>query len=149
MNPRHVFWLDVATAVFAAALLCMQLLPQARAAESWDTTDKVLGTTAVALTIADWAQTRYMAKNPCANAGGGTDCTDPYYENGPIAKRFIGEHPSVGKVDRYFVASVATTLLVADWLSPPLRKAYLGFISVVQFGYVAHNYRVDVKMAFR
>jgi len=115
-------------------------------AEPWDKWDTALAGAAVTAIVIDWSQTRYMAKHPCINAGGGTDCPDPYYENGPIAKRFIGENPSVGKVDRYFAGYAATMLLVADWLSPPLRKGFLAFTTVVQIGYVSHNFRIGVKM---
>jgi len=138
MKPRRVLWIDVATAVVAAGLLCMLLLPQARAAEPWDTTDKVLGTTAVALQIVDWGQTRYIAKHP-----------EQYRESGPVTKRVIGEHPSVGQVDAYFVVYIATTLLIADRLSPPIRKVFLGVTSVIQISVTAHNRSIGVKMSFR
>ena len=116
-------------------------------AEPWDKWDTALGGAAVTAIAIDWSQTRWAAKNPCVD--GSTTCTDPYYENGIIAKRFIGESPTTGQVDRYFLAYAATTLLVADWLSPPLRKGFLALTTVVQIGYVSHNYRIGVKMALQ
>ena len=129
-------------------LLLLSFISSANA-EPWSKWDSALAGAAVTTIGIDWGQTRWMVKNPCINAGGGTDCPDPYYENGIIAKRFIGEHPTTGQVDRYFLAYAATTLLVADWLSPPLRKGFLALTTVVQIGYVSHNYRIGVKMALQ
>jgi len=118
-------------------LLLLSLIGDARA-ESWSKWDTALGSAAVTTLVIDWDQTRYMAKYP-----------GEFREDGTIAKRFIGESPTVGQVDRYFLASIATTLLIADWLSPPLRKGFLALTTVVQIGYVSHNYRIGVKMALQ
>jgi hypothetical protein len=102
-------------------------------AEPWDTTDKVLGTAAVATIIVDWGQTRYIAKHP-----------DQYDENNII----LGKHPSVEKVNAYFVGYIASTLLIADWLSTPNRKLFLGVISVFEIAVTAHNRSIGLKVAF-
>ena len=118
-------------------LLLLSFISSANA-EPWSKWDTALGSAAVSTLVIDWDQTRYMAKYP-----------GEFREDGIIAKRFIGEHPTTGQVDRYFLAYAATTLLVADWLSPPLRKGFLALTTVVQIGYVSHNYRIGVKMALQ
>jgi hypothetical protein len=128
-------------------LIFLSIIGYARA-EVWDTTDKVLAAASVTLIALDWGQTRWATKNPCANTPSGTGCDDPYRENGPIAKRVIGEHPSVGKVNAYFVTYIASTLLIADWLSPPNRKMFLGTITAIEIAFTAHNRSVGVKVDF-
>ena len=103
-------------------------------AEPWDTTDKVLGTTVVALQIVDWGQTRYLAKHPELG----------FYEN----NKLLGDHPSVGRVDVYFPALIVGTWLIADWLSPPNRKLFLGVVTVVNVAVTSRNRSIGLKVAF-
>ena len=147
MNPRLVFWFAYIATLAVGALVCLLLLSTARAAERWDTTDKVLGATALAFTVADWAQTRYIAQNPCINAGGGTDCADPYREVG-LARRFIGEHPTTGQVDRYFAGAIAVSALAAHYLPSTYRKGFLGGITLIELSVVARNRSIGLRMEF-
>jgi len=147
MNPRLVFWFAYIATLAVGALVCLLLLSTARAAERWDTTDKVLGATALAFTVADWAQTRYIAQNPCINAGGGTDCADPYREAG-LARHFIGEHPSTGQVDRYFAGTLVVWSLAAHYLPSAYRKWFLAGITVYELRVVAHNRSIGLRMEF-
>jgi len=65
-----------------------------------------------------------------------------------VAKRLIGEHPTVGQVDAYFVAYIASTLLIADWLTPQNRKLYLGVVTMISIVVTAHNRSIGVKIGF-
>lgn len=102
-------------------------------AEPWDTGDKVLGVAAVTTLVIDWGQTRYIAKHP-----------DKYREKNKI----LGEHPSVGRVNTYFVCYIAGTLLVADWFSPNNRKGFLMGLTIVEFSVTQKNKSIGVKWEF-
>mgnify|MGYP001559039085 CR=1 FL=1 len=127
-------------------LLCVLLLAgPVYAGEPWDKTDVALGAVAATLLVVDWGQTRYIAKHPCANAGGGTTCPDPYREVG-WAKHFIGERPTSGQVDAYFATSMILGALTAHYLPSTYRKWLLGSVAVVELSVVNHNYRIGIKM---
>jgi len=145
MKPRTVLWIDLVTAFVAGAFLYTLLFPQARAAEPWDRGDAALGAAALTATLIDWGQTRYIAKNPCPHAGGGTDCTDPYREGG-FARHFIGEHPTVGKVDRYFAIATVAGGLAAHFMPSACRKWFLGGIAVLELTVVNGNKRIGLKL---
>ena len=147
MPPRLVFWFAFIATLTVGAFFFLLLLTPARAAERWDDTDKILGATALAFTVADWAQTRYIAQNPCINAGGGTDCPDPYREVG-LARRFIGERPTTGQVDRYFTGVLVAGALAAHYLPSAYRKWFLAGITVYELRVVAHNRSIGLRMEF-
>jgi hypothetical protein len=147
MNPRLVFWFAFIATLILGAIVYVALLTPARAAERWDDTDKVLGATALAFTAADWAQTRYLAQNPCINAGGGTDCADPYREVG-LARHFIGERPTTGQVDRYFAGAIVVSALAAHYLPSAYRKWFLGGITLLELSVVANNRSIGLRMEF-
>ena len=147
MHPRLVFWFAFIATLTVGAFVWVLLLAPARAAERWDDTDKVLGATALTFTVADWAQTRYIAQNPCINAGGGTDCADPYREVG-LARHFIGERPTTGQVDRYFTGVLVAGALAAHYLPSAYRKGFLGGITLLEISVVANNRRIGLRMEF-
>ena len=99
----------------------------------WDKTDYVLGITAVAALVVDWGQTRYIAKHP---------------ETHREMNIFLGEHPSVGRVNTYFGGVILGTVILANWLSPTNRKAFLGTITAVELIVTHHNRGLGVKIAF-
>src|SRR6266853_3835043 len=57
----------------------------------------------------DWAQTRTIAKNP-----------NQLHETNPI----LGEHPSVGKVNNYFLSTLLGHWFLANALPPDARKLF-------------------------
>ena len=91
----------------------------------WSTADTYRQAAIIGLEIADWRQTRYIANHP-----------QDYYEMNPL----IGEHPSVGRVNTYFAASIASRALVSALLPPPYR-AWWQYISIGAQGFVViHNF---------
>jgi hypothetical protein len=102
-------------------------------ADPWDTTDKVLGATAVTALVLDWGQTRYIAKHP-----------DQFYEKNPL----LPTHPSVGRVNTHFVLAITGTLLIADYLSPSNRKVFLATMTVLELNVVGKNKSLGVRVDF-
>jgi hypothetical protein len=112
----------------------------------WSTDDTYRQIAVTALSVADWSQTRYMAKNPCAREGGGTACTDPFGEEG-LARPFIGAHPSVGKVNSYFAISIIANTAI-NYMLPSEWRARLQYAEiVVEAGTVRRNY-IGIKYGF-
>jgi len=105
----------------------------ALAGDPWDTTDKALGGAALASTLLDWSQTRYIARHP-----------DQYRELNPT----LPDHPTTGRVDAHFAGSIIIGGLVANWLSSDYRKGFLSGVTVIEVSTVAHNYSVGIKMQF-
>ena len=85
----------------------------------------------------DWAQTRTIAKNP-----------DRWKEIGPVTSRLLGDHPSVGQVNNYFLASTLANTLLAHQLPPEWRKIF----QYLNIGYGAQNnlknYKLGIGMTF-
>ena len=110
-------------------LLCGQSYAQNR---PWTESEKDLFAVHTALVLADWSQTRHIAKNP-----------NVYYEINPI----FGSHPSVEKVDIIFLATVIGSYYWFDMLDSK-REKYLITASVVRGVMVGHNLHLGIRMGF-
>ena len=106
---------------------------QVFAGDPWDTTDKVLGAAALTTWIIDWGQTRDIAKRP-----------NEFRE----LNVFLGEHPSVSKVDNYFVAVGIGGYLFANWLSSENRKTFLSVFTTIELINVGRNHGLGINIAF-
>ena len=86
----------------------------------------------VALHVIDWLQTRYIAKHPAG-----------FYELNP----FLGKHPSVLKVNMYFLGCIASTLVGASFL-PFWWAIGIGtwWIALETF-LVIRNYKIGIRFA--
>lgn len=102
-------------------------------AQNWSTQDKVLFATSSVLLVADWAQTRHIARNP-----------DRFFEKNPI----LGEHPSVGRVNTYFATTLVLNYIVTDALPPKWRTAYQAGLIGVELYVVGNNKRIGIRMDF-
>jgi hypothetical protein len=91
----------------------------------WDRTDRMLGYTALGAAVTDWGQARYIADNP-----------GKYQDR----NSFLGDHPSRGKVDAYFIWAIGGGYLLADTLPSRYRKLFLGGVALVEIT-VAHDNR--------
>jgi hypothetical protein len=99
----------------------------------WSREDTYRQTGFIALSGIDWMQTRKIANNP-----------DEYHENNPI----LGSHPSTGKVDAYFAASIAAHTAIAMALPPEYRK-WFQYVSIgVEAGVVASNFSIGLGVGF-
>ena len=100
---------------------------------SWDRTDSLLLTTALSTIAIDWAQTRDISRNP-----------QRFTEGNP----FLGSHPSVGRVDKYFALAMAGTAVTAGFLAPTPRKWFLGGVTAVEVVVIISNHRVGIRADF-
>jgi hypothetical protein len=122
-------------------LVVLAFASQATAGKFWseDKTTNGLIISANVLTVLDWAQTRYIADNP-----------DQFREVGP-AQKFIGEHPSTGEVNSYFMASILLMNGVGYFLPEsavtfgrkwnPKKSLYVG-VTAIEGVTVANNFIV-------
>jgi hypothetical protein len=114
--------------------------PLSAFADDWTLPQYSLGAVALAATVVDYGQTRWIAEN----------CHEPirkgcYGEVNPI----LGRHPSIGKVNAYFAIVPATQYLIADGLlSGTRRTAFLGVIAGLEIAVTAHNAKVGYRMSF-
>ena len=105
----------------------------AYAGDPWDRTDKVLGVGAATMLMIDWGQTRYIAKHP-----------ERYTET----NRILGEHPSVGSVNNYFLAVGIGSYFLANALPSEYRKAMLAGAIAVDIYYTKRNRGLGIKVEF-
>ncbi|HEX4584804.1 MAG TPA: hypothetical protein VH183_08230 [Burkholderiaceae bacterium] len=106
---------------------------QAHAADSWSNADLMRQGIFTAVEIIDWGQTRYLAKHP-----------DRYHEINP----FLGQHPSVGRVDTLFSVSLVANAGVT-WVLPARYRPYWQWGRIgIEAGLIAHNARIGIRMDF-
>lgn len=115
------------------ALSLLSIIPICQAKDEWDTLDKSLATAAIASTVIDWRQTQQIAKSSLI-----------YHENNKI----LGEHPSINKVNTYFISSLVIGSLIADNLPSSYRKGFLVGITTTEILYVRHNLHIGVGVKF-
>lgn len=115
---------------YAALLL---LLAAPCHAQEWTTTDTAYEAAYLVLHTADWSQTRYISKH-----------CDQFEEGNGI----LGDCPSVGRVDCYFLATGLLHIGVAHILPPDWRRGFQLVTISVEAGAVAHNYKLGIRMAF-
>jgi hypothetical protein len=100
---------------------------------AWTTTDTVLQATYLTLHGMDWAQTLHIARNP-----------DKYYETNKI----LGEHPSQGRVNSYFLLTGLAHTGIAGLLDKPWRTGWQ--LTGIYIGYdsVRHNREYGIGISF-
>jgi hypothetical protein len=98
--------------------------------EPWTDTQKVLSASYLTAHVIDWGQTRDSAKN--------------YYGE---KNTILGAHPSVGKVNAYFVLTPILLYYALDAI-PEYRTPALVVLTAVEIAVIARNYRIGVKVAF-
>lgn len=122
------------TVFIVIAAQCLLLSNAAHAeSEPWNSTDKALLTATEVAYYLDFRQTREIALNPVN-----------YYEHNAL----LGRHPSVGKVNNYFLATAIGTYLLADVLPPKYRRLFLSGALAVEVVTVAHNHRLGLRYNF-
>lgn len=114
---------------FLALLL---LFPSICFGEDWSREDTYRQSALTVLLIADWAQTRHIAKNP-----------DYWIE----PNKFLGQHPSVGRVNNYFTMIMVSNPVIAYNLPYTWRHAWQ-YVWIGMEGYSVHgNYKVGIKLS--
>jgi hypothetical protein len=102
-------------------------------AEDWSTSTKILATSAMVLTVADWGQTRDIVKS-----------NGQYIE----LNRILGPRPSMSAVNTYFVATLATQYIVAEFLPDPYKTMVLSGMLGISLQAVGNNKSIGLKINF-
>jgi len=106
----------------------------AHADDDWTRQDTYRQAALTTLLVVDWAQTRYIVKNPNEQDG----------ESNPV----LGSHPSTGRVNNYFAASIAAHAAISIILPPTLRHGWQYVWIGAEVNQLARNYRLGVRMNF-
>lgn len=86
---------------------------------------------------ADWGTTLDIAKNPNA-----------YHEEGLIARKVIGRHPTTAQVNQYFIGVMASHLLLRAYAPKWVSNVTLSY-AAAEHGYRAvANYRIGLRINF-
>jgi hypothetical protein len=113
--------------------LSLALTAAPAAAADWSRTDTALTGAALTGLAVDWGQTRTIARNPAR-----------FNELNP----FLGEHPSVGRVDRYFALAMLGTVGLAIALPSEYRKIFLYGLILRETAVVITNYSIGIRASF-
>lgn len=101
--------------------------------------DPLMWASGVAI-VADWGTTLDGARK-------GRKGYD-YYEDGPVARRVIGAHPSDDRVHGYFAGVLASHML-ARCLLPEDVSNYVGIYAFLEHGSRAmNNYHIGLRVRF-
>ena len=119
---------------FLAVFLLIFLFPsKTHSFDRWSDADKTREIVYLTLHAADWGQTLDISKNPTLHT-----------EGNPI----LGEHPSVGRVNSYFVATALLHVGAVHVLPAAWRPAFQYFWIGVEAGVVHHNYKAGLRFNF-
>lgn len=102
-------------------------------ASEWDTTDKVLFGSLVALQVVDTAQTWKVHNQP-----------DFYKEKNPL----YGSDPNMAVVVGVKVLVTTGIYWIVKDMSGPDRKLILSVVDLLQFGVVENNYKIGLRFGF-
>ena len=82
----------------------------------------------------DWGQTRYIASHP------------QQYEE--VENPFLGRHPSMGKVNAWFIGSLAVNNGIMVALPKKYRPWYAGVVTAYETRLVIRNNSIGIKIDF-
>ena len=119
------------TKIMGASFLIALFVASTAQAADWDTTDKVLMGSFIALQVIDVAQTEQIRRHP-----------EKWGESNPL----YGDPPNMARVVLFKAAGTAFVY----WLAKDLqtRKFLLGAVNVIQLGVVGHNFSLGVGVGF-
>ena len=84
--------------------------------------------------VMDWGQTRYVANH------------HQQYEE--IVNPFLGKHPSIGRVNAWFVGSLAVNNGIMVALPEKYRPYYAGVVTAYEARLVIRNNSIGIKIDF-
>jgi hypothetical protein len=116
-------------------LLILLTCGPARAWQDWTTTDQNLFIASSVAITADWATTRWAARNNWPNNT---------HENNPI----LGRRPTVSTVDSYFVFLLISNYAIAQAVPQEYRGMYLTFRTVTHGSAVQGNVELGWRVKF-
>ena len=101
--------------------------------DEWSEADKTREAVYLAVDTVDWLQTRNIARNP-----------DKFFET----NYYLGEHPSVGKVNGYFITIMLVHVGIVTALPSKYRSTFQYTSIAYEVSYVAGNYRLGISTKF-
>jgi len=102
-------------------------------ADEWTSADTKREATFQTLWAIDALQTRNIAAHP-----------DQWYEQ----NNYLGSHPTIGAVNRYFLVGSALHAGIAYLLPEKYRAPFQYGTIAIEVGYVAHNFSLGVQAKF-
>lgn len=84
--------------------------------------------------VMDWGQTRHIASRP------------QQYEE--VENPFLGRHPSMGKVNAWFIGSLAVNNGIMVALPKKYRPWYAGVVTAYETRLVIRNNSIGIKVDF-
>lgn len=109
------------------------LFPSLCFAEDWSHEDTYRQSALTFLLVADWAQTRTTAKTPSKFAE---------------TNKLLGEHPSVGQVNNYFLSGIVGHAAISYLLPSDWRKGWQYVWIGIEAQKVYHNRSIGVQFSF-
>ena len=110
--------------LFLSILLAL-MTASANAWQDWTKTDQQLFVASSMAITADWATTRWAARNNWPNNT---------YEKNPL----MGSYPTVSRVDNHFIVVLISNYVITDLLPKGSRTAYLT-VRTVQHAHVTQR----------
>jgi hypothetical protein len=112
--------------------------------DPWTSGDTHRQAAVTALLVVDWAQTRWVVNyNKSRDCGYDEPCITHRETNG-----FLGAHPSMTKVNRYFTASIIGHAAISYVLPKDWREAWQYIWIGIEVDVIKQNHSVGVKMQF-
>jgi hypothetical protein len=114
-------------------VLALLLTPSVSNAE-WTKTDTLFQITQTSLNVVDWAQTRYISRNP-----------DRYWEEtNPILRG----NPSTSSVDTYFLIAIPLKFAISYILPQPYRRIWQTTNIGINGRNIIHNNSIGIRIRF-
>lgn len=117
-------------------LTAVLLLLASQCANAWSEADTQRQTGYFILHVIDWGQTLDISES-CTSGG-------TYYETNPI----LGECPSRGEVNRYFLLTGLAHYGISRVLSPTQRRWFQYVTIGIESAVVAHNFNIGIRVEF-
>jgi hypothetical protein len=126
-------------------------LPPETWTKDWTTADTGRQSALTALLVVDWGQTLYVAEHPripCFKDISGVIFYCANLQENGFARYFIGTHPSVGKVNNYFAASIIGHAMIAYVLPSAWRHGWQYVWIGAEANTVERNRHIGIKIDF-
>ena len=117
----------------AAALALLAPFGTLRAEDEWTAEERTTFAVSSVLLVADWAQTRQIARN-----------AQQFRETNPV----LGDHPGMGRVNTYFATALLLNYVIGNSLSNGWRRAWFVGVGGVEASVVQRNLSIGLKLNF-
>ena len=117
----------------AAALALLAPFGVVQAEDEWTTEERATFAASSVLLVADWAQTRQIARN-----------AQMFSETNSI----LGPHPSVGRVNTYFATALLLNYVIGRSLNSRWRTAWFVAVGSVEANVVQRNLSIGLQASF-